>query len=273
MKYILLSITTSAVVFGISFLIAGIIRKKLNKKPPIGVHILTGIAAGLAIMCAVFFVFIGIHYPAEDEVRAVFAESGSVQVAEIDGGYLVDGKGEETALVFYPGAKVDSEAYLPLMRKLSENGIDCFLLKPPMRMAIFDMNAAERIIGKYDYQTWLLSGHSMGGIAAASCAEKNSDVVDGVVLLASYSTGTLSSDLSLLSIYGTEDRELERDAYENAKSNYPPRSREVVIEGGNHAQFGNYGKQKGDGEATISREEQQERTVRAILDFAESLSE
>jgi hypothetical protein len=44
----------------------------------------------------------------------------------------------------------------------------------------------------------------------------------------------------------------------------------VVIEGGNHAQFGNYGKQKGDPDATISREEQQDKAVEAIKEFLEN---
>ncbi|NTW09008.1 MAG: alpha/beta hydrolase, partial [Anaerolineaceae bacterium] len=34
-----------------------------------------------------------------------------------------------------------------------------------------------------------------------------------------------------------------------------------VIEGGNHAQFGNYGPQPGDGTATISTAEQQSQAV------------
>ena len=41
----------------------------------------------------------------------------------------------------------------------------------------------------------------------------------------------------------------------------------VEIEGGNHAQFGNYGPQKEDMPATISAEEQQAQTVEAISDF------
>lgn len=272
MKYVFLSIAALAVIFGLSFLITGIIRKKLKKKPPVSVHILIGIAAGLLVICGAFFVYAGIHYSADDEALAVWAESGSVRVTEIDSAYMVDGKGEDTALVFYPGAKVESEAYLPLMKKLAENGIDCFLLKPPMRMAIFDMNAAERIIEKYDYQSWLLSGHSMGGIAAASCAANNSDVVDGVVLLASYPNEAIPDDIRLLSIYGSEDKVLNRDAYEKAKSNYPANADEVVIDGGNHAQFGNYGIQSGDGNATITREEQQKKTVDAILSFVQKVS-
>ena len=45
----------------------------------------------------------------------------------------------------------------------------------------------------------------------------------------------------------------------------------TVIEGGNHAQFGNYGKQKGYRDATISREEQQDIAVEAIKDFLSNL--
>ena len=42
---------------------------------------------------------------------------------------------------------------------------------------------------------------------------------------------------------------------------------ELVLEGANHAGFGAYGPQEGDGEAAISRQEQQEKTVEAICGF------
>lgn len=45
----------------------------------------------------------------------------------------------------------------------------------------------------------------------------------------------------------------------------------IKIEGGNHAQFGNYGKQKGDLDATITAETQQNITVKAIADFLEEM--
>jgi len=38
----------------------------------------------------------------------------------------------------------------------------------------------------------------------------------------------------------------------------------MTIEGGNHAQFGSYGPQPGDNEATISAQEQLDQTVEAI---------
>ncbi len=265
MKYVILSITAIAALFGLIFLVTGLIRRKLKKKPPIGVHILISVAMGLAVLGVAFLVFVNVHYPADAEARRIIDEQGSVKVTETDEGYMIDGEGEDTALCFYPGAKVDAESYLPLMKRLAQKGVDCFLIKPPMRMAIFDMNAAERIVGKYNYETWLVSGHSMGGIAAASCAAGNSELIDGVVLLAAYPNGKISDDTLLLSIYGSEDKLLDYAAYENAKQYFPENAYEVVIEGGNHAGFGNYGKQDGDGNASISSEEQQERTVEEIL--------
>ena len=40
-----------------------------------------------------------------------------------------------------------------------------------------------------------------------------------------------------------------------------------MIEGGNHCQFGSYGFQKGDNEASISHEEQMYKTVETVVSF------
>jgi hypothetical protein len=140
-----------------------------------------------------------------------------------------------------------------------------------MHMAIFDMNAADRITDNSNYDTWIKSGHSMGGIAAAKYACDH-DNVDGVVLLASYPTSQLPESTALLSIYGTEDNVLELKAYEESKKYFPSNSTEVVLDGGNHSQFGNYGDQTGDGTATISGDEQQSKTAKAILEFSDKKS-
>lgn len=271
MKYILISAAAVIIVFGLSFLIAGIIRKRLKKKPPMALHVLISLCAAIIVIGAACFAYLSIYTPAQDVAVEAFANSGGAKVSKIDGGYFVDGSGDKTALVFYPGAKIDSKAYLPLMKKLADGGIDCFLLEVPMHMAIFDMNAADRITDNSNYDTWIMSGHSMGGIAAAKYAADH-DNIDGVVLLASYPTSQLSEPTALLSVYGTEDKVLELIAYEESKKYNPSNSKEVVIEGGNHAQFGNYGEQAGDGTATISREEQQDQTAKAILEFSGKIS-
>jgi hypothetical protein len=198
--------------------------------------------------------------------------SDSVTVEKTDYGWLFDGPATDTALIFYPGAKVDTKAYLPLMQEIAAGGVDCFLLDLPMRMAIFDQNAADKIMAKVEYRTVMVGGHSMGGMIAAGYAAAHKETVDGAVLLAAYPTKPLDESVGLLSVYGTEDKVLNRDAYENAKGYFPSNFTETVIDGGNHAQFGNYGAQKGDGEATITAKEQQSKTAYAVLQFAETLS-
>ena len=270
MKYMLLSIAALAVVFGLTFLIAGLIRRKLKKKPHMAVHIIVCVAISFTVMLAGGFVFLNIHYSAEQRATEALAQPNNVRVTEIDGGYFIDGKGSKTALVFYPGAKVDSEAYMPLMEKIANGGIDCFLLKTPMRIAILEPNAADKIIENYKYDKWILSGHSMGGMIAASyCAEHEN--VDGAALLAAYPIKKIPDGKAVLSVCGTEDKVLDREAYQKAAELFPKNLTEVIIEGGNHAQFGNYGEQSGDGSAEISSEEQQKQTASAIIEFAGKL--
>jgi hypothetical protein len=47
----------------------------------------------------------------------------------------------------------------------------------------------------------------------------------------------------------------------------------VVIEGGNHAQFGDYGSQPGDNPATISAADQQTQVVMATVVFLDTLDD
>jgi len=59
--------------------------------------------------------------------------------------------------------------------------------------------------------------------------------------------------------------------FESSLARLPEDTSLVVIEGGNHAQFGDYGPQEGDGTATLARDAQQRATVDAILELIESL--
>ena len=273
MKYILITLAAVAIVFGLSFLVTGLIRRKMKRKPPMRVYILINIGAGLLIICAGSIGYLSIHYSAQDEATAVLSDLNGNQISETDDGYFIDGSGEKTALIFYQGAKVDAETYLPLIKQLADNGIDCFLLKTPFDMPIFDKNAADKIIGSYKYDTLLLGGHSMGGMVAADYVAEHPDSSDGVVLLAAYPTEAISDSVRLLSVYGTEDKVLDINAYENSKQYFPGGCTEIIIDGGNHAQFGNYGAQSGDGEAEITSQEQQTQTAAAITRFANEIAD
>jgi alpha/beta superfamily hydrolase len=154
------------------------------------------------------------------------------------------------------------------MEKLAENGILCVLVHMPGNLAVLDINAADGIREMYpEIKTWYIGGHSLGGAMAASYAAKHSEDFSGLILLAAYSTADLSdSGLSVISVYGSMDGVLDRTQYEKYLPNLPDKAKEVVIEGGCHSYFGNYGMQEGDGTPTITREEQMEETVEAILE-------
>lgn len=174
-------------------------------------------------------------------------------------------------LIFYPGGLVDHRAYAPLMQALSARGVLCLLTEMPLDLAVLDIRAADGLQALYpQVDRWLIGGHSLGGAMAADYAADHTEEYDGVVLLGAYSTADLSrTDLSVLCVYGTQDGVLNREEYAQCQRYYPQAFSEIVIEGGCHAYFGDYGEQKGDGEPAISREEQIEITADAIASMLE----
>lgn len=173
--------------------------------------------------------------------------------------------------IFYPGGKVQAEAYVPLMTACAEKGILCCLVQMPFNLAIFDVNAADGLQKKFpSIEKWYIGGHSLGGAMAASYLNKNKEKYEGLILLASYSTEDFSkSDLKILSIFGSEDKVLNHEKYQEYKKNLPENFTEVEIKGGSHAFFGMYGFQKDDGIATITNEEQIYTTSQKIAEFVQ----
>jgi hypothetical protein len=173
----------------------------------------------------------------------------------------------KAGLIFYPGGKVEFEAYVPLMMELAQRGILCVLVHMPANLAVLDSNAADGIQDDYpQVSSWYLAGHSLGGAMASSYIAKHIQDYDGLILLGAYSTSDLNqSDLTVLSIYGSEDGVLNRESYQKNTSNLPDSALEFVIEGGCHSYFGDYGMQEGDGTPFISRQEQLEQTADLIM--------
>lgn len=212
----------------------------------------------LTILAGAFFWYVSDYYRAEAVALAVMARDSGI--SQQDGlTILSPSYPTDTAIIFYPGAKVEAEAYLPLLDQIRQTGVTCMLVHMPFRMAIFDADAAEEVIARFpEIQHWYIAGHSMGGAMASKFASDHPDLVDGLILMGAYIYGDYPEE-NTLTIYGSLNQSVEDhiDYTENI----------VEIEGGNHAQFGNYGPQKGDPAAAISAQEQQVQAAAAIEAF------
>lgn len=237
------------------------------------IHALLTLCLTMLLMAGVGVGWLALFYHGDAAARQALLSDEQVTVTPDDGSYLFDGPGERTALVFLPGAKVQAEAYAPLMHELAAGGVDCLLIDPPFNIAFLAGSSLDDVIARHPYEHLMLSGHSMGGVVAASYAVEHPEGTDALVLLASYPTDKVPDNVAFLSIYGTQDTVLNPDAYDDARSLWPPDAEQLVIAGGNHAGFGCYGRQTRDSEALISQSDQREQTVTAIIDLARRIEE
>ena len=223
----------------------------------------------LLLLACILLLYFSVYYRAGEAARHALPDRDAIPVGLNTSARFFDGPGEDTALIFYPGAKVEAAAYAPLLSKIAAGGTDCYLVEMPLHFAFFGVNAADPIIETKRYAHWVLAGHSLGGVAASNYAHTHTDTVAGLVLLASYPADETGS-MPFLSIHGDRDGVLNRESYEKSRTFWPEGAEELVIPGGNHAQFGDYGPQRGDGAAAITQEEQQTQTAQAILHWIQT---
>ena len=183
---------------------------------------------------------------------------------------------DPTGVVFYPGAKVDARAYAAILRPLAEAGHLVVIVKLPFGIAFTDVNAATSVIDAEDgVARWAVAGHSLGGTVAARYAAGHHDRVAGLVLWASYPAGSLAphGDLTVLSVSGTNDGLTTPADVLASKPDLPRDTTFVAVRGAVHADFGDYGTQKGDGTPTIPREDAQRQITAATLAFLTELDQ
>ncbi len=193
--------------------------------------------------------------------------------------FVPAGSNPTKGFIIYPGGLVDPRAYAPLARAIAGEGFLTVIVHMPFDLAFFGMKRAGRVMPEFESITsWVVGGHSLGGVAACGYAEDFADKIEGVVLWASYPSAMFrieDKNLAVLSIYGTEDGLTTLDEIETSRQHLPAGTRFVAIKGGNHTQFGWYGEngalQEGDMSAAISHEEQQNQIISATVAFLEGL--
>lgn len=222
------------------------------------------VVLALVIGCVVY---VNDYYRGDETAAAAMAGSQTVSVLQMDAMAVFEPENAVAGLIFYPGGKVEYTAYAPLMLALAQKDVLCVVVEMPLNLAVLDVNAAEGIREQFSQiENWYIGGHSLGGSMAASFAAGHADDFEGLILLAAYSTQQIT-ELDVLSVYGSEDGVLNLHKYESYRSNLPENATETVIPGGNHAGFGSYGSQEGDGTAAISAAQQVQITAELIAEF------
>jgi hypothetical protein len=216
------------------------------------------------LLCLVGFIAWGLTPLGPTDEAFAAMKSDTVVTVQENGNFVVFTPAAITPItgfILYPGGHVDYRSYAPIAREIASRGYMVSIVKMPLSLAVFGVNKADDVIAAYpDMRYWVIGGHSLGGSMAASYAENNPGVVEGVVFWASYpadSDNLSKTELKGLTTFGSNDAVLDRDNFNATLPLLPPGTIIQVIQGGNHAQFGNYGPQPGDGTATISVADQQ----------------
>lgn len=208
-------------------------------------------------------------YKADMDAIETFVTENEV-LYTVNGAYTVFApEGATKGFIFYPGAKVEHEAYLPLMEACADKGILCVLVEMPLYFPLMGSDLAEGICESYpEIKEWYIGGHSLGGYSASMYLQKNLDKFEGLILLASYTAVDISKeDIDVLTIYGTEDKIMSRERYDEGLSLIPSTYKEVVIDGGCHAFFAMYYGQDVADAKGITNEEQIFMTADSIFEF------
>lgn len=211
--------------------------------------------------------------------KSILESDSKVAVAETSRfiSFRPNASSQPVGLIFFPGGMVQPEAYAPMLRTIAEQGYSIFIVKLPFGSAPLKsqeadvINQALEIISSNEsIQHWFVGGHSRGAAIASRFAYAHGASFDGLILIGTSHPKEQAFDLSdstlaVTKIYASNDGLASPDEVKDNAIYLPANTTWVLIEGGNHSQFGYFGKLLFDNPATISREQQQELTIDAIL--------
>ena len=247
----------------------------MKQKKTLKFKIFTGSVIFLIILVSGFFIYVSSYYKAGSLALDSLKSDSLVKVEE-NGDILFEpvSNVKNIGFIFYPGAKVEASAYATIAKEIASNGYTVIIAKMNFNLAILSPNRADSIISNHkDIDTWVIGGHSLGGVMASNYASENNKI-KGLVLLASYpqnKTNLSSKSIKVLSLWGSNDKVADLNKVKAAKNVMPSDSEFIEIKGGNHGGFGDYGYQKGDGESSITNKQQMMDASKLILELLDSL--
>lgn len=222
------------------------------------------VAALFVVMIVGLWIYSMDSYKPMDEMNQTIEDMNSPyeRLEDFDEiNYKVDQPSKHILII--PGGKVEPESYEYLATILAINGYDVTIAKPLFNLAILTPNYFHRFLS--ETLDNVVIGHSLGGTVGSMISSSN-DLVSHVVFLASYPIQDVSNKRVLV-ITAENDLVLDASKIDENSEYLPENYRNTVIAGGNHAQFGWYGDQKGDGQATIDTITQQDLIITEIISF------
>lgn len=215
----------------------------------------TVVIMGLFLGSSAFFVYANVTFQAERSAVESVASDPAISVDYSPGAVVMKPTGQATGegLVFLAGAKVEPLSYAYKLSGLVDAGVTVVIVRPTLNLALFELRPFSDFTALApEVSSWAVGGHSLGGVRA--CLYAGSDPsVHGLVLFGSYCVNDLSkSELWAVSVSGENDGLSTPDSILKYQANLPVSTAMVEIPGANHAAFGNYGVQPGDGESSIS---------------------
>jgi hypothetical protein len=243
----------------------------------------------LSVVCLItgFFIWASTYSKASENSKLYLSSHSNVNVEVVENFinpginlsrlyfFSPDKNDSKTCLIIYPGGKVDPKAYSTLAFKIADMGIETVIVPMPFNLAIFGIERAKKVIeGRPDIENWFIAGHSLGGIAAAYFSKSHPDMIDGLILWATYTGKNIdisNIDLPVLSVYGELDGLSTPEKIMDGRSYLPENTLYYEIKGGNHSGFGDYGIQNGDNEAKISPIDQHSEIVNRTVGFIENI--
>ncbi|NTU71728.1 MAG: alpha/beta hydrolase [Coriobacteriia bacterium] len=215
--------------------------------------------------------------PSTAALAALESDSG-VRVAKTGSGWeFAPASGAEptSALIYYPGGHVDARSYARYARDLAAKGHLVVVPIMPLSLAVLNASAADTVIATHpSISSWVIGGHSLGGAMAAQYVAQNRGLLSGLVLQGAYAapgTDLSAETLMVLTQVGTLDTVVSQENLSAGRALLPPSARYEDLQGGNHAQFGDYGPQPGDtANPTMSADEQRRLAVEGTAQVLEA---
>lgn len=230
-----------------------------------------------------------------DEANS-FVKSSEVSISEDSNLITISPKNPDNkfGVIFLQGGKVDTNAYVNIMTKLSYKfNSKVYIPKLLFNIAFLSPNAPDNIINSHpEIENWVLIGHSLGGVVMgnfydntvntpiirsiqcikAPCLQKctNSKKISNIVFWGSYANANLTDNFSnclsnsntIVNIKGDIDGELDMNSFNLSVKNVPNDfSKFITITGLNHSTFGDYGLQSGDHQISRSKDELQQEII------------